>query len=179
MKEYILKAKDRRKEIRCGEKERKLTEQDVKNEKDRILLKKANFLIDEFHRVADEMILEFSKDKENVSDEEILRRKENLSENLLNVDRLSDKLQKVLQVIPAEFFGKKTKIAKMEKAHQKVIEAKKVYEQHLQNELATRELMKEKLFNTSALNIHLQKFKGYESVLDIYSFQSEFEKLLS
>ena len=37
--------------------------------------------------------------------------------------------------------------------------------------------MKEKFFKTSALNIHLAKFKGYDSVLDIYSFQSEFDKL--
>ena len=97
MKEYILKAKDRRKEIRRGEEERNQTEQDVKKEKDRVLSKQAIFLINDFHRVADEMIIEFSKDKENVSDEEILRRKESLSENLLNVDKLSNKLQKVLQ----------------------------------------------------------------------------------
>ena len=33
--------------------------------------------------------------------------------------------------------------------------------------------------NASLLNIELPKFKGYNSVIDIYTFQSEFEKLIS
>ena len=49
----------------------------------------------------------------------------------------------------------------------------------LKDEVQLREFSKEKVFNMSTLNIKLPKFKGYNSELDIFSFQDEFEKLYS
>ena len=43
--------------------------------------------------------------------------------------------------------------------------------------MLNRELLKEKKFKTSCLNIKLVRFAGYESDGDIYLFQSDFEKL--
>ena len=40
-----------------------------------------------------------------------------------------------------------------------------------------REITKQKPFNESKLRINLPKFSGYESKLEIYSFQSEFLKI--
>ena len=40
-----------------------------------------------------------------------------------------------------------------------------------------KELSKEELFRRSSPNIKLQKFKGYESLVDIYTFKKEFEKV--
>ena len=42
-----------------------------------------------------------------------------------------------------------------------------------------REIAKEQSFKTSSLNIKLEKFKGYTSDSDIYTFKSDFEKLYS
>ena len=52
-----------------------------------------------------------------------------------------------------------------------------MYVKCLENEIKSKEISKEQKFQSSKLNIKLNKFKGYDSVIDIYSFQSDFEKL--
>ena len=54
---------------------------------------------------------------------------------------------------------------------------KEEYFKDINNEVKNREITKQKLFNESKLRINLPKFSGYESKLDIYSFQSEFLKI--
>ena len=49
----------------------------------------------------------------------------------------------------------------------------------LEQEIYNRDLSSEKLKNASLLKIELAKFKGYNSIMDIYTFQTEFEKLIS
>ena len=46
----------------------------------------------------------------------------------------------------------------------------------LNKEVLKRGINKNKLFNESNVKINLSKFRGYDSPLDIYSFQVEFEK---
>ena len=45
------------------------------------------------------------------------------------------------------------------------------------NEEKSREIVKQKKFNQTSLGIKLGKFKGYNSSLDIYTFQDQFEKV--
>ena len=52
------------------------------------------------------------------------------------------------------------------------------FKEKLQDEITARDLSKEKIKNASLLGIKLAKFKGYDSVLDFYSFKSEFDKLI-
>ena len=47
----------------------------------------------------------------------------------------------------------------------------------MQKEVAKREILKKEHFKSSKLNIKLSKFCGYGSATDIYTFQSEFEKI--
>ena len=54
---------------------------------------------------------------------------------------------------------------------------KEEYLKDINNEVKNREITKQKLFNESKLRINLPKLSGYESKLDIYSFQSEFLKI--
>ena len=58
-----------------------------------------------------------------------------------------------------------------------ISELKEEYVKGINNEVKNREISKQKLFNKSKLRINLLKFYGYESKLDIYSFQSEFIKI--
>ena len=44
--------------------------------------------------------------------------------------------------------------------------------------MTTRDISEEKLKNANSIKIELAKFQGYDSKLDIYSFRSQFEKLI-
>ena len=47
----------------------------------------------------------------------------------------------------------------------------------VEKEATERELLKKELFQESRLKINLPKFNGYDSKLDIYTFQTEFLKV--
>ena len=138
----------------------------------------AKFLINEVSRLIKELHAEFSKERtENVKDEEISQRKEDLPANLLKLDQLSTKFQKCLEIIPDDYEEKDAIILQLTTEYQKLIEEKKKYEVFVNKENHEREISKVKTFSVSSLNIKLAQFKGYDSDLDIYSFQFEFEKL--
>ena len=92
-----------------------------------------------------------------------------------------------------EIFGKVTAFSKIavrcgeEKADMlkdpealqaRALKARNVYAQELYAISTARDISEEKLKNLSGLTIDLPKFQGYESKLDIYTFRSEFEKLI-
>ena len=52
-----------------------------------------------------------------------------------------------------------------------------IYEDLLKKQYDERELSKQNAFKALTLNTKLSKFQGYQSELDVYSFQREFEKL--
>ena len=53
-----------------------------------------------------------------------------------------------------------------------------LYLKNLREVVAVRDITEEKIKNSSSFNIDLKKFHGYGSDLDIYSFRSEFKKLV-
>ena len=65
----------------------------------------------------------------------------------------------------------------MSNQYDNLVEHKESYERFIQNEIREREISKEKSFQMTSLNIKLAKFSGYESEMDIYTFQYEFDKL--
>ena len=182
IKEYIIHAKERKNEIRHSEKDslqvdnsskaRKAAEEDSQKKRS------AEFLVNEVHRLTSELSTEFSKDVSNeVSDEEIMRRKDDLPSNLLKLNQLSTKFQQCLEKIPDSYDNKNDVIKEMNEKYEHLIREKELYEKFVQLQISERELLKEKSFQVSSLNIKLQKFKSYETEMDIYTFQSEFEKL--
>ena len=58
-----------------------------------------------------------------------------------------------------------------------MLASRDAYVTALTTEEKSREIEKHKKFNQSSLGIKLSKFKGYNSNLDIYTFQDKFEKL--
>ena len=48
---------------------------------------------------------------------------------------------------------------------------------NLGKEVTDRDLCEEKIKNASILGLKLPKFKGYNSVMNYYTFKTEFEKL--
>ena len=51
------------------------------------------------------------------------------------------------------------------------------YQKSLCRVIDEREIYKQRSFDESKLNIHLDKFSGYDSTVDIYTFQTNFNKL--
>ena len=59
--------------------------------------------------------------------------------------------------------------------YRKINKFKESYSHCIDNEMRKREI-KQELFNEVKLRINLPRFSGYESKIDIYTFQSEFLK---
>ena len=60
----------------------------------------------------------------------------------------------------------------------KALETRNAFAMKLHTIFSERDISEEKLRNVNTLSIELAKFKGYDSKLDIYSFKTEFEKLI-
>ena len=183
IKNYIRAAKTIKSNIRQNE----LDMQDLhRSTKDKRLMEETNqktmatqFLHEEVSRIISEILDEFNKENtDEVSDEEIEQRKDELVSNMLKVDQLSAKFQSMLQLFPEEYPDKDNLVKDMADKYNQ-LKQKSIYEASLKLQMKKRELDKEKSFQASALNIKLQLFKGYASDLDIYTFQMEFEKLYS
>ena len=85
----------------------------------------AKFLINEVSRLTKELHAEFSKERtEDINDEEISRRKEELPANLLKLDQLSTKFQRCLEIIPDDYEDKDTVITLLSAKYQELIEEK-------------------------------------------------------
>ena len=182
IKEYIINAKDRKSEIRKLEKDVTISDSSLKlkkNIEEQSQKKRAaDFLINEVTRITNELNNEFTKKTDNeVSDEEISRRKEDLSINLQKMDQLSTKFQRCLEIIPEEYDNKEEIISEMISKYDDLVKEKENYENFIQTEIQEREISKEKSFQVASLNINLSKFGGYDSDTDIYTFQREFDKL--
>ena len=165
LKEYINEAKVRKSLIRRKELEPVVQVNEIKLRKETETLNQANisssFLIDEVFRLIDELHREFSKIKAgDVSNEEILRRREAFPKNLNQLDRLSTKVQHVLQVIPDTFSNKYCIITEIKDEYKSVLHEKKLYEEYFEFQYKERDLMKKKSFQNALLNIQLPKLKG-------------------
>lgn len=175
IKTYIKSAKDLRKSIRAKEKA-DFTNKEISNEKHHFEITKqkietTGFVINEIFRIINELSKDFQVSKET-SNDEIVKKESNLQLKLCQCENLAKKIQYLLDTVPPEYPDKESVLQTITEAYEKLIFQKKEYVENLKTEIQTRELSKEKLFSSSNLNIKLEKFRGYESKPDIYSFQS-------
>jgi len=182
VKEYIINANERKTNIRAMESASRSAANSKKSKKEESennqMRQAALFLINEVKRITKELFSEFSKNRtKEVSDEEIALRKEDLPANLLKLEQLSTKFQRCLEIVPDNYEGKEDIINALTQNYNDLLSEKKSHELFINSEIKLREIAKEKSFQVSSLNINLSKFSGYDSELDIYTFQFEFEKL--
>ena len=136
------------------------------------------FLREEVDRMLVELTAELAlMDTDNITNEEIVRRKEKFPQNLLLLERCSNKVKDLLEVIPENYQNKDIVVADLTSRYNTVLRTKTIYETQLTSLIEEHEINKESSFKSSSLNIKLEKFKGYSSEIDIYTFQSDFEKL--
>lgn len=135
-----------------------------------------NFLLEEVSRHIMELESIFKRSTRDVTDEEISRWNVDLTDHLKVFGYVAEKYQKLLQfqtsngeiLLAVEGIGKR---------YENLVSSKQTFVPLLKSEVSRRELDKKDLIKEANLNIKLAKFSGYDSQLDIYSFQLEFEKL--
>ena len=113
---------------------------------------------------------------EEEKDDAIIRRKEELKQNTQTMQQLTSMMQGIVKsnMSTVEL---KSDIQKLIKEFEKFEKQHQKYVNQLKHEANTREAEKYKVFQQSQLNIKSEKFQGYNSGLDIYTFKSEYEKL--
>jgi len=94
--------------------------------------------------------------------------------HLADLNRLSSMFK---EVIESSTSADSTTINPLRDRYKKLLSSHATYSKHLQSLFEEREIEKRDLFQTSLLNIKLDKFNGYTSTADIYTFRTNFEKL--
>ena len=59
-----------------------------------------------------------------------------------------------------------------------IVRKRRTFPEELQGIVIERDMTPDKLNNACTLQIYLQKFSGYNSKMDLYTFKSEFKELV-
>ena len=137
------------------------------------------FQINEINQLMKELNEEFKIKPDEIENEHLLQMKNEIKESNNKMDRLSSRIKDLLSLTQAWDLEQEEAVRKITADYQHLVTRKKEYCTFIKEECSRRELSKEESFKTSNLNIKLQKFRGYESSADIYTFRSEFEKVYS
>ena len=116
----------------------------------------------------------FKVDVSNINDDEIKSRKDDMPKHLQQLDNLSKKMQNLLECSNSMI---EDQVEDIVGSYNHIKKLKDVYQQTIKDEVIKQEISKLESFNESKLKINLTKFSGYDSKLDVYTFQSEFIKI--
>ena len=132
------------------------------------------FLYEETEKTIRDLNGKFNVSFENMNDEEVANRKGDLPKDIQKLENLSKKIHDILECSESSM---EYKIDEIMQRYRQITKLKESYIQCIENEMRNREITKQELFKESKLKINLPKFSGYESKIDIYTFQSEFMKV--
>ncbi|MCH2406264.1 MAG: hypothetical protein MK200_08745, partial [Nitrosopumilus sp.] len=167
VKNYILNLKHKRKLFRKSD---ALAEANEKISKRRSF----DFLFKEINNTLEN---ELQKSREDISDDEIMRRKNNFRDTCKQMDDLSNLVKEILSISIAGDPDIDEKLKKVTKRYDLIHNLKETYVRFVNQEVVSRELTKQELFKEGKLNINLPKFSGFDSKVDYYTFKSDFLKL--
>ena len=159
--------------LRIEENEEKLKQED-KLAKEKLVI--VNFNIECLNSIKSTLERVFGSDLNKEDDYEILEKRKNL--NVINEEfrNFSEISLEILKYFPSDLDYKGLR-GKISEEYTNLSRLHSIYIVELQEEVTKRDLNKEKLSPMSVLNIKLDKFTGYDSAVDIYTFQDNFEKL--
>ena len=165
IKDYIQKGNDVKHKFRM--KDFVMIQENQHKEKNQI-----KFLLDEINRVLLEIEVETKIELDNTSDDQITHQRKDIINTKNKINLVSKKITMLLSYNIAS-----EEISESMDRYTNANNLFNLYEYELRKEVERREIDKEVKFNESKLNIKLGKFKGYDSLIDIYTFQDDFEKL--
>lgn len=156
--------------------EEQAAEKEIQQAKQSSQDKSLEFLSGELERVITELELFFLSSVKDKNDPQLIQWNEELPDQVKRFDTLAERYHVIIQS-PTSNTELEKKITKLGTRYQELASRKKVFVTMLKKEIVSRELGKQDLTKEARLNIKLPKFSGYESEMDIYSYQIEFEKL--
>ena len=130
------------------------------------------FLLQEVKTTMRNLQSTLKTDIKHLSDDEVKERKSGLLKLIEGMENLSKMVHNLLEYSNSV---EKDEVDEIMANHSNSL--LKEYFKDINNEVKNREITKQKFFDESKLRINLPKFSGYESKLDIYSFQSEVLKI--
>ena len=90
---------------------------------------------------------------------------------------LSEKITQLYTQMPLDYENQETVLKEHLEKEKSCRNALDSYRSSLKDQISERNFSKERLSSSNSLQIALSKFSGFDSTLDIYTFQAEFEKL--
>ena len=166
-KHYITDIKCIRKTIR---EEEMLSEQRSMESKRRSL----RFQITEIKSSIQKLHKEFGEWSDSMAYEEILMKKSQLPPILKEMESISLMFRDIMQ---SDINNDDENIKTITENYYLLITIKDACTKSMWKQVEDQELLKEESFSASFLHIKLGKFIGYDSKIDIYTFQSNFHKI--
>lgn len=169
IKDYIIAAKDFKSKTR-------LQEEVAKNEQRKYNERSAAFSIVNIDRQMNELFDVFNEDPTNASNDELIQWRKNYPIHEKKFEKVAASYQDVLKT-PITDADRLVEIKDISANFHKLSKLKQTFARILNEEIKHREPEKLSTFNKLSLNIKLEKFSGYNSKTDFYSFKSDFEKI--
>ena len=164
IREYLSNVRDKRKLLR-EDQDRLRMDQEFAH------AKKLRFLGTEVRRIISHLTNKFDIDLADEEDDEIKKRKEELNNDSNSLMVIPKKIEELMTAGEAD-----REIENIKKLYDDLLESKDTYVFELEREYKDREIEKQNNFIQSKLGIKLPEFCGFDSKLDIYTFQDQFEK---
>ena len=169
IKEYIMAAKDFKSKARLREEKSK---GDVSQQEQRSII----FLIDHIGRQMEELEQVFQKDVKTADIEVLLRWRSESPTYVRKFDKIADNYKEVLKS-PIKDADRMHNISSIGDRYDRLSNLKHTFMNSLDEEIETQEVDKLRRFTKTQLNIKLERFSGYDSPTDFFTFKSNFEKV--
>ena len=133
------------------------------------------FSVTEVKRLLDELITYFKVTLNDKTDAELIQIKSDSTSKSELINKIVKKYELILQT---EFTDTETitEVKTIDVNYKLMTGLRSTFNQSLNQQIKDRDVYKQKLFNTSKLNINLQKFFGADTD-DFYTFKDKFDKL--
>ena len=173
IKDYIRSLKEQRKGLRNNEEFKTRKESEMKEVK-------FKFLTEETCDAITRLVEIFSIDENDWAskgDDDVRKRKNEISKQVEERHSFPKRIQETMDT-SAGIDDSSRALEELQTKYAKLLSIKDLYAIRLQKEVTSRELDdRQKSYDTTKINIQLPKFGGYKSIMDFYTFKSNFERI--
>ena len=174
--ESLAMVKDYIKTTRHAQSKASLLEEKLKTQEVQKKQSATTFIISQIIRGIEDLEEENQKQPTEGSEDDLVKWQTSFRDSTALSEKIGENLSKLLQsptFDPIRF----PDITTVQNRYEKLCTSKRTFAKLLDDEITFREIDKNIRFNKSSLNINIEKFTGYDSKIDFFTFGSEFEKM--